>query len=157
RQTSNATSSSRPASRALRQRMHLARRAHCRLPSRNPQSARLPPDRPRPNRYRVAPELRKDGLDEVVGICDIDARMDDEREPREPAFILLLDELVVDRGAAEARRKDVVEDAHHVARNERHPVAGELAVAVDVPDVVLEADLLEGASARPAFDRPVVV
>src|SRR5689334_1935770 len=84
-------------------------------------------------------------------------RRDAKREPREAALVFLFGELIVQRAAAEARRKQLVEDALHVAADERDPFAGELAEAADVAEVRAETELLPGAAAGPTIDGAVVV
>src|SRR5439155_14265655 len=75
----------------------------------------------------------------------------------EAVLVLLLDELVVQRAAAEARGKIFLEDALHRAADECHTLASELAEAPNVAHVRGEPELLERTATGPRLHGTEVV
>ena len=66
-------------------------------------------------------------------------------------------ELVVQRRAAQPGRQHFLENAHHLAANQRHALASQLPEAVDAADMICQPPSLELAPARAALDDAVIV
>src|ERR1041384_6306192 len=76
-----------------------------------------------------------------------DHRVDPERQPGPPLLLLLLfDELVVARAAAEFRGQALLEDIEEIAVKIIHAFAGKLFVAPDVMQMQLQPRALQSRS-----------
>lgn len=104
-----------------------------------------------------AMQFGEDGFDDGGFTGNGDAGADDQAKAGEALFVLLLDELIVEGGTAEAGGKDAFHHVDHLAADEADAFAGELAVAMDIADMFVVAEALEGAAAGAGFDDAVVV
>jgi hypothetical protein len=82
--------------------------------------------------------------------------VNEEPDARPSVRPLLLDELVLARDAAQARRQDLVEDADHVHVQEGHAPARELLEAPHVAEMAAPPVRLHRAAARPPLEGGAV-
>src|SRR5262249_22199957 len=90
-------------------------------------------------------------------VGDFDRGTYHEAQPRESALVFFLEQLVVYRGAAEARRQHLFENRQHFAADKRHALAGELPKAPDLADVLGIAVGFKRTAARARLDHAVIV